>query len=273
MTQADDSVTTLADRAIAALRAHHTELTGVVGGSDSDDLARTSGSAEWDVAQVLSHLGSGAEITLGVLEAGLAGGEPPSQRSNEAVWDRWNAMDRAEQASGFVTADGALVARLEGLDATARQTAQIQWFLPAPVDLDLFVGMRLAEVTQHGWDVRVATDPGAALAPAAVEPVLDTLTGPAAFVIGFQGQADRWSGSPVAIRVETVEPARTVGLTIGDTVVLGEAPAEADAVLRAPAEAFLRLLSGRLAPEHTPDSVSVDGAITLDQLRQVFPGY
>ena len=40
-----------------------------------------------------------------------------------------------------------------------------------------------------------------------------------------------------------------------------------------PAEAFIRLIAGRLAPEHTPHGVTVDGAISLDDLRKVFPGY
>ncbi len=42
------------------------------------------------------------------------------------------------------------------------------------------------------------------------------------------------------------------------------------AVARMPAEAFLRLVAGRLDPEHTP--LGVD-APDLDELRQAFPGF
>jgi hypothetical protein len=40
-----------------------------------------------------------------------------------------------------------------------------------------------------------------------------------------------------------------------------------------PAEALLRLTGGRLDHNHTPPSVSVQGDISLDDLRRVFPGY
>jgi hypothetical protein len=41
--------------------------------------------------------------------------------------------------------------------------------------------------------------------------------------------------------------------------------------VRLPAEAFIRLLYGRLDPDHTPSSVTTDGA-DLDVLRRAFPG-
>ena len=50
-------------------------------------------------------------------------------------------------------------------------------------------------------------------------------------------------------------------------------PATPDATLEIPAESWLRLVAGRLAPEHTPAGVSATGAVTLDQLRQIFPGF
>jgi hypothetical protein len=43
--------------------------------------------------------------------------------------------------------------------------------------------------------------------------------------------------------------------------------------LRLPGESFLRLTSGRLDAVHTPPAVTIEGAITLDDLRRAFPGY
>ena len=43
--------------------------------------------------------------------------------------------------------------------------------------------------------------------------------------------------------------------------------------MRIPAEAFVRLTAGRLVPERTPDGVTVDGVISLDELRKAFSGY
>jgi hypothetical protein len=45
------------------------------------------------------------------------------------------------------------------------------------------------------------------------------------------------------------------------------------ATFSGPLAAAIRLLSGRLKPEHTPADVEVNGNVTLDDLRKVFPGY
>jgi hypothetical protein len=45
------------------------------------------------------------------------------------------------------------------------------------------------------------------------------------------------------------------------------------ATFEGPLEAGIRLLAGRLTPEHTPSGVAVTGNITLDELRTAFPGY
>ena len=55
-------------------------------------------------------------------------------------------------------------------------------------------------------------------------------------------------------------------------VVTGAAEGET-ATFTGPLESLVRLLSGRLKPEYTPAGVDVTGNVTLDQLREVFPGY
>ena len=81
-------------------------------------------------------------------------------------------------------------------------------------------------------------------------------------------------GRQVTVRVVTTDPDRVLGLVLGAKAELGADADDADGVLTAPAEAVLRLLAGRLGPAHTPKTVNVFGdAITLDQLRTVFPGY
>ena len=47
---------------LRALRASHDRLAGIAGSLDSDDLRKRSCATEWSIADVLSHLGSGAEI-------------------------------------------------------------------------------------------------------------------------------------------------------------------------------------------------------------------
>jgi uncharacterized protein (TIGR03083 family) len=269
------TVTGLADSAIAALRSHHEDLAARVRGFDDDDLARESGASEWPVAQVLSHLGGGAEITLAGLQATAAGGERPGRDFNGAVWDRWNAMTPQEQAEEFLAANEALVSAFANLDSSARRDIRIDLgFLPFPADLALFSGMRLNEAALHGRDVRVAFDTDAALPASEAAIALDLLTGPLSFLLGFQAKTDILDGRQVTVRVVTTNPDRVHGLILRDKAELGDETENADAVLTTPAEAFVRLLAGRLGPAHTPDAVTLTGdSVTLDQLRTVFPGY
>jgi len=72
----------------------------------------------------------------------------------------------------------------------------------------------------------------------------------------------------------TTEPASVFALRLGDQIgVDRDVPEQPDGTLTLPAEAWLRLVAGRLAPRHTPDGVSTTGAADLDLLRRVFPGY
>jgi uncharacterized protein (TIGR03083 family) len=267
----EKNMTEAADRIIDALRSGHDHLSAVVHRLTAADLARPSGASGWNVSQVLSHLGSGAEIGLAVLEGATGGTGAPDGDFNKSVWARWDAMTPAERAEGFVTADQALVERYEGLDAGARSDLRIDLgFLPAPVDVATAAGLRLSELAHHSWDVEVAFDPSTTLASAATGPLLDQ----AGLMVGFIGKADALENRPVAVAVHTTAPERAFGLSVGETVALTGEPENADAVLTAPAEWWLRLVAGRHAPAHTPSSVTLTGdTVTLDDLRRVFPGF
>ncbi|MEH0580525.1 MULTISPECIES: maleylpyruvate isomerase family mycothiol-dependent enzyme [Streptomyces] len=260
-----------ADRIIAALRSGHDHLTSLVRGLGAADLSRQSGATDWDVSQVLSHLGSGAEIGLAVLEGALDGTGPKDGDFNKSVWARWDAMSPEERAEGFVAANEALVSRYEGLEARTREELRIDLgFLPMPVDVPTVAGLRLSEFTFHTWDVEVAFDPAATLASDATGLLLDQ----AGLLIGRLGRADAVDGRPVQLAIRTTAPERSFGLVLGEAVALGDEPAQPDAVLSAPAEWWLRLTTGRHAPTYTPTSVALTGGpLTLDDLRRVFPGF
>ena len=67
------------------------------------------------------------------------------------------------------------------------------------------------------------------------------------------------------------DPERHFVLTTGEAVGLTESDGEESLPeLRLSAEAFIRLIYGRLGPQHTP-RVEADG-VDLDELRQLFPG-
>jgi uncharacterized protein (TIGR03083 family) len=266
-----DSTAASADQVIAVLRSSHDSLAGFVTSLDADGVTHASGASEWTVAQVLSHLGSGAEIGLAALQAGLTGVDGRGPGFNESVWDRWNAKSPQDQATDFVTSNDTLVSAYEATDAATRESARIDLgFLPEPVDLATLGRIRLSEFAMHSWDVAVGFDPSATLPAGAPELLLDTL----GIFFGFYGRPDELKGARGTLAVQLHEPERSLGLEIGDAITLTEPPTSPDGTLTAPAEAWLRLVAGRLAPQYTPASVTLTGdLVSLDDLRRAFPGY
>lgn len=262
---------TLADRTIAALRSGHEEVAEIVRGLDHDALVGPSGASEWQLSQVLSHLGSGAEIFLALLDSALDGTPAPTGEFNQSVWARWDAMSADAHAAGFLETNQKLVDRYEALDPTARETLRIDFgFLPEPVDVALAAGLRLGEFALHQWDIEVAFDPEATVSPEAVPLLLDRL----GLMLGRVAKVDALAGRKASLTLRLSEPDRNLGLLLGDSVELTDTPpSDSDGEITAPAEAWLRLASGRLGAGHTPDGVAVTGPLTLDDLREVFPGY
>lgn len=267
-------MTELTDRSIAALRANHDHLAALVGGLTPEQLTLPSGATEWTVAQVLSHLGSGAEITQATIEASLPDSDPDHDTDretapvdNQSVWDRWDAASPDDQATWFVEHDERLVAMLEGLSPELRDTVTVKMFLPEPVPLEVAVGMRLSEASAHAWDARVALNPEAGLDPESAQLLAEHYAGGLGFILGFAAKADRLDGEAVVALDGYV-------LEIDDTVrLLAGVAQDATVTFTGPLEAGIRLLSGRLRPEYTPAGADVTGNVTLDELRQGFPGY
>ncbi|MDO9455624.1 maleylpyruvate isomerase family mycothiol-dependent enzyme [Nocardioides sp.] len=258
---------TLVDRVISSLRHHHDRLAALVPSLDDAALTSPSAATEWRVCDVLSHLGSGAEITLRPLAA-AATGTPVPEAANEEVWDRWNAMSPRDQADGFVEHDRRVVETLEGLDDEARESLTVDLgFLPAPVPLAMAAGMRLNEVALHSWDVLAGLDVTDSLDDEAAEVLLELYTGPLGMLL-------TWASKPGELDERTVVAFEGHGLTVAEEVSLvAEPPVAPTATFTGPVEAAVRLIAGRLRPTTTPEGVEVVGNVTLDDLRRVFPGY
>lgn len=262
-------MTSLADRTIAALRSTHDELETVVVGLSDDQLAARSGAAEWTVAQVLSHLGSGAEIGLAGFRAAIDGSAVPGQDLNQAVWARWDASSPRDQAAGFLQHDTELVTTLEALTADQRESLRVPLgFLPEPLSLAAAACIRLNEAALHSWDARVAFDPAAGVDAVTAEVLLEQLSGELEVLVGFTGKADSLA-EPAVVRLGDSE----LSIVVGDRVGLSSSPGEETATFHGEAEAVVRLLAGRLTAPYTPAGVEVTGNLTLDDLRRVFPGY
>lgn len=258
----------LADRIITALRDEHDTAATIVRDLTDDQLSATSGAAEWTAADVLSHLGSGAVITLAGLQVALGERKAPDDDFNQSVWDRWNAMSPAEQRDGFLEHDEGLVSSFEALDETQRDSLELTvGFLPTPLSVASFTGMRLHEAAQHGWDVRVAHDPDAALLPGSAQALAELFTDELAFMLGFMAKPDR-IGKPVLLEIGD----SGYGMSIAESVAVVTPVSQPTATFAGTLEAAIRLLAGRLKPEHTPSDLKVTGNVTLEDLRRAFPG-
>jgi len=250
---------------IAALRSGHDRLTAHVVGASAGDFVAPSMCADWTVGQVLSHLGSGAEIGLATVDGAAI--------DNQEVWARWDALDPGAAATAFVDADERLVAWWEtrGDDELAAMQVQLP-FLPVPIDAAAAAGFRLSEVALHSWDVLAAADPTAEVAADAATLLIDRLP----MLVGFVGQftpRDTRPDADTTIAVVTSAPERRFELELGERAELRPAGDAATAgELALPAEALLRLASGRL-PADREHGARVTGALTLDDLRRAFPGY
>jgi uncharacterized protein (TIGR03083 family) len=214
--------------------------------------------SEWTVADALSHIGSGAEIFGNRVAEALGGSEVAVQ----PIWDAWNAKDPDAKAADALSADQALIERLRALTDAQREHFTVAMG-PMTLGYPEFLRFRLAEHVLHTWDIAVVFDPGAGLAPDAVDAVLPILP----TIARFSGKP---TGSVTDVRIGTTAPERqfVVGLGIDGVTVAPDSGGAPE--LELPAEAFVRLVYGRLDRDHTP---AFDGPeVTLDELRRAFPG-
>jgi uncharacterized protein (TIGR03083 family) len=254
---------------LRALRNSHDQLVGIVATLDADGLRRQSYASEWSIAQVLSHLGSQAEIFSLWLDAGLSGGEAPGQEAFVPIWDVWNARSPQEQATESVAANEALVSRLEALSPAELESIRLGLF-GMTLDAAGLMRMRLSEHAVHTWDVAVAVDPAARVAPGSVALLIDGLP----MMMAWLGKK---AADPAVIAVTTTDPAREFTLDTGGVALTPGSPAaDGDAAsgsLDLTAEALLRLVYGRV-DESAVASGEVQAAnVKLTDLRTVFPGF
>jgi uncharacterized protein (TIGR03083 family) len=247
--------------AIEALQESVNHLREITEGLDESQLVASAHPTEWTVADVLSHLGSAAVISKRRLDDGVEGREMPAEFP-QSVWDVWNLKTPHAQATDSLLADAALEERIG--EVTPEQRDVFTWSLgPVTLDFNGFVNMRLGEHALHTWDIEEAFDKDATLQRDAVPIIIDNLD----LVVRFTAKT---TGSGERLLIRTTEPQREFALTLGtDGVTLEPAEATDSHDIELPAEAFIRLVYGRLDPQHTPASVNSEH---LEKLRTVFPG-
>ena len=144
-----------------ALRASVARLREIVGPLDDSQLEQQAYPTEWRIAEVLSHLGSGAVIMRRRVSEALAGRQLADDFA-PSVWEEWNAKSPRQKADDALAADQALVEQFDGVSDSERAAFSTS-FGPLTVGFDDLVGLRLNEHTLHTWDIEVALEPAATL--------------------------------------------------------------------------------------------------------------
>lgn len=267
------TVTASAHGLLAALRRCHDGLAARVRGLGDADLTRQSYCADWSVAQVLSHLGSGAEIAVAQLQAARVGTTPPGPGDFRAIWARWDARPPRQQAAAFAEAVPRLHDAVDALDDAERRELRL-YFHADPVDLRAFLAFRLVEQALHAWDVHVAFEPATAVDAGAVGLLVELLP----LGAGLADAEALGALAPARLAVRTSDPACRFVLDLDARARLCPAGDEDDdeevsGSLRLPTEALARLVTGRLDPAHTPAGTTAEGRPSLDELRRLYHGH
>jgi uncharacterized protein (TIGR03083 family) len=251
---------------LALLHASHERLASALDGLSDEQAGAQSYDDDWNIGQVASHLGSGAELFGLFVDAGTTGDPAPGIEVMQPIWDLWNAKKPAEQARDAVEADAGFLDRIDAMSGEAREAWRLDLFGGEKTLADVLT-MRLNEHALHSWDITVALDPSSTVPEDAAGRVVDNLAPTA-----------QYGGKPteeqVSVEVRTSDPERAFHLDLGPggvSLTPSYDDTAADAELTLPAEAFVRLVYGRLDPDHTPASVQARG-VDLDLLRRAFPG-
>ena len=247
---------------LKSLRESVDHLRDVASQIDPSDYTASAYPSEWTVADTFSHLGSGGVIGARGIEDFIAGRER-DPGFNQSVWDLWNAKAPDAQVADALVSDVKYLEALEGM--TEEQRGGYQMSLgPFSFDFDGVVGLRLGEHVLHTWDIEVTFRSGATLPAEASGLILDRIN----FLVG---RTARLRHDERRITIRTFNPTRTFTLHLtADSAELVEEPHDGAVDLEIPAEAFVRLVYGRLDEAHMPDSLLGDGVV--DYLRGVFQG-
>ena len=180
------------------------------------------------------------------------------------MWDEWSAKSARAKVDDALVADEAVLEALEAVSPADR--ARLSFPMgPLSPGFDEYAALRLNEHAFHTWDIEVVFDAGAHLPRDAAAVVVDNL-----------GLIARFTGRPTGRCARRRRPHDRPGEGVRRPPVSRRRGSSASArVGRKPdlvlaAEAFCRLVYGRLDADHTP-AVTGD-EVVLDTLARVFPG-
>jgi uncharacterized protein (TIGR03083 family) len=257
-----------ADIWLRALHDSSARLHNLVSGLSGEQLALPSCSKGWSIAQVLSHLGSAAEISTALVRRGIAGDTTgPRREQLLPVWRRWDSLPPAAQREAWQEADTRHLGLLDSLDPAQRGGIRVPYF-SGLLDTAAYAGYRLSEQSVHAWDIEAALDPGAAIPSAEVDLLWERID---LIATRFRDGAVLARLGPRQVLVSLIGPTRRLTLDLDAELHLyAYEPMDPTGTVTGTAEAVLRLIYGR---NRSDDAVRTSGTTTLEDLRRLFPGY
>lgn len=169
---------------IACIKAEAAYLQDFLASLRPEDWARPSAYAEWTVGDVVAHITQGARTWAASLRRAMAGdANPPAGEQTLRLGERGSEAT-AQRAIAFRQEIGeeallqAFVEAHEHFHQVAQTLRAEDWDKPCyhrrgVMSVRDYMGVRLQELTLHGWDARTAFDPAATLS----EPPLPLLLG------------------------------------------------------------------------------------------------
>lgn len=257
------------DRWLRALQATSDRLNDLVHDLSEEELTLSSFADDWSIAQVLSHLGSATEISMMLIERGIAGNtEGPVREDVLPVWERWDAMSPREQRSAWRKADARHLDLVGSLTGPQRDSVGVPYFAGL-LSIPVYEGYRLSEQSVHAWDIAVALDPGATIPPDEVSLLWERID---LVATRFRDGATLDRLAPAQLAIELTDRGRRAFLDLGAELHIHPAEAaEPVGTLTGTTEAVVRLVYGRYRPE--TDELKTTGPVLTEDLRALFPGF
>jgi len=236
------------------------------------DFAKDSpGCPGWQVQDVVAHLTASAEMFAAIARGTLSGVNWEQERSRLINENR--SLPPAELKNRYADRDTKLLETYKSLTPEELQSMR-QHPVIGELPVAQFIGMRISELTVHGWDVQAAIDPDAKLEAPALPAALPPLV----------AQWPRWflpekiGGMSRAYRFKIGEPMNhdhTLRIADGKAA-WAEDGTPGDSTLTIDAGDFLLLVSGRRSSEGLVASgrTKVDGDPgAAEELSTLFKAY
>src|ERR1700694_5232155 len=124
---------TAVDPPLQGVRASAGRLRSLVTPLSPTQLEGRAYPTEWTIADVVSHLGSGAVIMLRRIDDSVADQQMPDDFA-QSVWDTWNAKSPSAKPHDGLAADQALIERIDTMSDDERSRFRMTL---GPMEFDL----------------------------------------------------------------------------------------------------------------------------------------